>query len=184
MTFVPGKTAVLTIYENDQEREKVTLSNLEKKEHMHAMMAGKGFTKKSEEAIELAKRKIEDNVAEKLKEGVAKEIHNKKLRESNRKKEISGWGPLRTEGIKRREQDTPVDEVLSSGGVTGKGKKEVSSENFNGDDWNYYLLPSNRWTLFLVAPFLLVFAWYTMCFGRQSCRRLGRTFRITADRSS
>ena len=60
-----GKKAVLTIYDGDEEKEKVTLSDYKEKEEMHAMMVEKGFAKKTNEEIEQVKAEIKER---KLKE--------------------------------------------------------------------------------------------------------------------
>eukprot|EP01082_Thalassiosira_pseudonana_P006967 g14926.t1 g14926 contig21:173539-174825(-) len=68
--YVPGKQAVLTIYEGEGEevegwveKEKIVLSELETKEEMHALMVDKGFELRSEE--EIAERKAEKEKEEK-----------------------------------------------------------------------------------------------------------------------
>jgi len=63
--YVGGKKAVLTIYDGDEEKEKVTLSDYKEKEEMHAMMVEKGFAKKTNEEIEQVKAEIKER---KLKE--------------------------------------------------------------------------------------------------------------------
>lgn len=52
--YIKGRKAILTIYDDEQELEKVTLSDYKTREEMHKMMVGKGFAKKSENtAVEL-----------------------------------------------------------------------------------------------------------------------------------
>lgn len=65
MKYVGGKKAVLTIYDGDEEKEKVTLSDYKEKEDMHAMMVEKGFVKKTDEEIEQVKAETKER---KLKE--------------------------------------------------------------------------------------------------------------------
>ena len=43
VTYVHGKTAVLTIYDNGKEVEKIVMHELKNKDAMHAMMRDKGF---------------------------------------------------------------------------------------------------------------------------------------------
>lgn len=50
--FVPGRKAVLTIYDDGVEREKITLSNYKTKPDMHKLMVEKGFERMSEEEIQ------------------------------------------------------------------------------------------------------------------------------------
>lgn len=49
--FKHGMDAVLTIFEDGAEREKVVLSDITTKEEMHRLMIEKGFRRKSEEEI-------------------------------------------------------------------------------------------------------------------------------------
>lgn len=52
----PGKEAVLTIYEDGTEKEKVHLYSLQTKEEMHALFREKGFQKKSSAVLMEEKR--------------------------------------------------------------------------------------------------------------------------------
>ena len=77
-----GKKAVLTIYDGEEEKEKVTLSEYKEKDEMHAMMIEKGFTKKSDEEIEQVKRDFEAKNAE---EAARRELKRERKREERRK---------------------------------------------------------------------------------------------------
>jgi hypothetical protein len=49
--FRHGMDAVLTVFENGAERERVVLSDLPSKEEMHELLIEKGFERKSEEEV-------------------------------------------------------------------------------------------------------------------------------------
>lgn len=49
--YIPGRQAVLTIYENGVERETVTLSDIPTKVEMHQLMLDKGFIMKDEKVL-------------------------------------------------------------------------------------------------------------------------------------
>jgi len=83
--YVGGKKAVLTIFDGDEEKEKVTLSEYKEKDEMHAMMIEKGFVKKSDEEIELVKIEIEKRKAEEVAERERKREERRKLQEQRRK---------------------------------------------------------------------------------------------------
>lgn len=83
--YVGGRKAVLTIYDGDEEKEKVTLSDYKEKDEMHAMMIEKGFTKKSDEEIEQVKLDIEKRKAEEAAERERKREERRKLQEQRRK---------------------------------------------------------------------------------------------------
>lgn len=59
VTYIHGRQAVMTVFDDGEETEKITLSEVKTKPEMHAMMVEKGFGKKSEEEIEEVKRKLE-----------------------------------------------------------------------------------------------------------------------------
>jgi acyl-CoA reductase-like NAD-dependent aldehyde dehydrogenase len=56
--YIHGRRAVLTIYEDEEEVEKITLSDYATKEEMHALFVEKGFTLKTPEEIEKVKESI------------------------------------------------------------------------------------------------------------------------------
>ncbi|KAL9185672.1 hypothetical protein ACHAXT_003449 [Thalassiosira profunda] len=82
VTFVPGKRAVMTLFEGRSaearedwvELEKIILSDYKTKEEMHELMVEKGFTLKSEEEIAALK-------LQKQKEAVEEEERKTKRRE-------------------------------------------------------------------------------------------------------
>jgi len=49
--FIPGRKAVMTIYQDGVETEKVTLSDYNDEEKLHELFLGKGFEKFSEEEL-------------------------------------------------------------------------------------------------------------------------------------
>ena len=57
--FIPGRKAILTILDDGKETEKIVLSDYNDREKMHALLAEKGFKKKSSEEL----RKLEEEVA-------------------------------------------------------------------------------------------------------------------------
>ena len=46
--FIPGKKAILTVYKDGVEQEKITLSDYNDKEKLHALFMEKGFEKYSQ----------------------------------------------------------------------------------------------------------------------------------------
>jgi hypothetical protein len=57
--YISGRKAVLTIFHDGEEQEKIELSTLKMREDMHAMFLEKGFVKKSEEEIERVRQERE-----------------------------------------------------------------------------------------------------------------------------
>lgn len=57
--FIPGRKAILTILDDGKEAEKIVLSDYNDREKMHALLAEKGFKKKSSEEL----GKLEEEVA-------------------------------------------------------------------------------------------------------------------------
>ena len=66
--FIPGRKAVMTIYQDGKEKEKITLSDYNDKEKLHVLFIEKGFEKYNEEdlaEIRRMKQEVEDaNVKE------------------------------------------------------------------------------------------------------------------------
>ena len=61
--FIPGRKAVMTIYQDGVENEKITLSDYNDKEKLHALFIEKGFEKYDEEElaeIRRMKQEVED----------------------------------------------------------------------------------------------------------------------------
>lgn len=49
VTYVSGKKAILTIFDDDQEIDRIALSEYKTREELHEMMVKKGFKKKNQE---------------------------------------------------------------------------------------------------------------------------------------
>jgi len=98
--YVPGRSATLTIYENEIEKERILLSSYKKKKDMHALMVEKGFERKSEEEI---KRDEEKRMLE------------KKEQEKNQRKEQQHL---------RGNIKVPSTLKMVSGGGGGRGRWE------------------------------------------------------------
>ena len=85
VTYVHGKTAVLTIYEDGKEREKIIMHTLKDRPAMHALMKEKGFKLKSEREVAkiYSERRAEEERFEKLKaqkrEQVNKDIEQRRM---------------------------------------------------------------------------------------------------------
>ncbi|KAK1745914.1 hypothetical protein QTG54_003838 [Skeletonema marinoi] len=61
--FIPGRKAVMTIYQDGAETEKITLSDYNDKDKLHALFIEKGFEKYNEEElaeIRRMKQEVED----------------------------------------------------------------------------------------------------------------------------
>lgn len=50
--YIHGRTAIMTIYEDGKEKEKITMHELKDRKAMHAHMLEKGFKRKSQEEME------------------------------------------------------------------------------------------------------------------------------------
>jgi len=61
VNYVQGRKAVLTIFEDEEVVESITLSEYSNREEMHNLMAEKGFTKKVEEENGIPDVEIEDS---------------------------------------------------------------------------------------------------------------------------
>lgn len=62
--YIPGRKAILTIFHDGEEHEKIELSGLKQREEMHAMFLEKGFVKKSDEELEAIRLQLEREVQE------------------------------------------------------------------------------------------------------------------------
>lgn len=58
VTFIHGRKAILTIFDDGKETEKITLSDYNSREAMHQLLEEKGFEKKPEEEIRKMKEKL------------------------------------------------------------------------------------------------------------------------------
>mmetsp|Transcript_12292 Transcript_12292/g.26713 ORF Transcript_12292/g.26713 Transcript_12292/m.26713 type:complete len:126 (-) Transcript_12292:2339-2716(-) len=63
VNFISGRKAVLTIFKDGQEQEKITLSDYNDKEKLHQLFAQKGFAKYT--AQEMVERRKMEEVKEK-----------------------------------------------------------------------------------------------------------------------
>ena len=64
--FIPGRKAILTILDDGKETEKIVLSDYNDREKMHALLAEKGFKRKSSEELrklEAARRQVAEGQA-------------------------------------------------------------------------------------------------------------------------
>ncbi|KAL7536892.1 hypothetical protein ACHAXR_007462, partial [Thalassiosira sp. AJA248-18] len=64
VNFISGRKAVLTIFKDGKEQEKVTLSDYNDKGKLHELFAQKGFQKYSKEEM-VERRKMKENEPEK-----------------------------------------------------------------------------------------------------------------------
>lgn len=99
--YVHGKTAVLTIYKNGVEQERVQLHQLDNKPKLHQLFQDKGFVRKANYQQELEERRVkaqqELQAASKVKENFLKR--------------------RRQERRERREQEKHEREVLGKSGT-------------------------------------------------------------------
>lgn len=110
VTYIHGRQAVMTVYDDGTEKEKITLSDLKTKNEMHAMMSEKGFVKKSEEEIAEHNRKLEQ-------ERAAEEERVRKLKEERRMQA--------EERRKRREEELEAKRKMEE---EAKEKEKAESE--------------------------------------------------------
>ena len=83
VTFVAGRTAVMTIYQDGVEQEQITLHTLETRADMHQMMKQKGFVLKvaaPEMAMVEEMRKLEDVTMDQRQEQLLKRRDQTKTR--------------------------------------------------------------------------------------------------------
>ena len=116
--YVGGKKAVLTIYDGDEEKEKVTLSDYKEKVDMHAMMVEKGFVKKTEEEIEQVKVEIKERKSKEEEERKRKREERLKQQEQKR---------LEKEAAAAKEKEE--EEEAAAADDEGGGDKEKSSSD-------------------------------------------------------
>lgn len=96
MNFISGRKAVLTIFNDGKELEKITLSDYNDKEKLHQLFAEKGFTKYSgEELTERRKMKeikekqdAAENAAANAAAGVGNSQPSPKLRKREMKEKL------------------------------------------------------------------------------------------------
>ena len=62
--YIHGRKAVLTIFHDGEEHEKIELSGLHTRQEMHAMFLEKGFVKKSDEEIEAIRKQRQGEIQE------------------------------------------------------------------------------------------------------------------------
>jgi len=117
--YVGGKKAVLTIFDGDEEKEKVTLSEYKEKDEMHAMMIEKGFVKKSDEEIELVKIEIEKRKAEEVAERERKREERRKLQE-RRRKEKEEAAKKEAEEMAAADTEEATDAASEASSATGE----------------------------------------------------------------
>jgi len=88
VTFIQGRKAVLTIFEDDKEKEKIILSDYKTKDDMHKLFVDKGFERKTEEEI----RKLKEAKPAEESQPVGKNLRKpfKRVEEKLRKSLIEG----------------------------------------------------------------------------------------------
>lgn len=141
VTYIPGRKAVMTIYEGNsgdiyedmEEKEKIVLSDYKTKEEMHALMVEKGFQLKPAEEIEammLQKQKENEEEAQRKAERkdatrIKREEAQKKRADAQKQKEE---GDLADREMKKKEDVRgKVKEAFDQ--VGKKKKEEVEAMN-------------------------------------------------------
>jgi len=110
VTFIQHRQAIMTVFEDGEEKEKITLSDVKTKPEMHAMMLEKGFEKKSEEEIEdLKKQKEEEKVKEEEERRRAREERQKKAEERRKQRELDAARRKAEEEEKKEEPGAKAD---------------------------------------------------------------------------
>jgi hypothetical protein len=108
--YIPGRTATLTVFHDQEKVEKVQLSSLKTQQDMHDMMKEKGFTLMSPE--EISKLKAEREEAERTRKEEQKLKRDRKKKERRKQNErplgqtsnADGDDPERTEQLKKRQE--------------------------------------------------------------------------------
>jgi hypothetical protein len=97
VVFIPGRNAVLTIFEDGQEQEKVMLSAIKTKDEMHKLMSDKGFERKTKEEIDAKmadKEKDRDQTLEDAKKKMRERYTNLKQNQKKNKERLSPPAPM------------------------------------------------------------------------------------------
>mmetsp|Transcript_3139 Transcript_3139/g.4827 ORF Transcript_3139/g.4827 Transcript_3139/m.4827 type:complete len:163 (-) Transcript_3139:243-731(-) len=133
VTFVPGRKAVMTIYESDDgdeeasggggeeswvEREQIVLSDYKTKEEMHALMVEKGFQLKSPEEIEAIQNHYKD------------EAEAKRIKAEERREEIR----IQKDEMKRQREEERMREEEEAAAVDEGGDDSSSSDDSEDDE--------------------------------------------------
>jgi hypothetical protein len=112
--YIPGRTAILTVFHDQEQVEKVQLSSLKSQQDMHDMMKEKGFTLKSPE--EIAKLKVELEEAERTRKEEQQLKRDRRLKERREEKERLGQtsnadatDAKRMEQLKKRQEKLEND---------------------------------------------------------------------------
>ena len=133
--FIPGRKAVMTIYNDGVEKEKVTLSDYNDKEKLHELFVEKGFEKYSEEEIAEQRRMKQEEA-----EAVANE-RQKRLRGNINQltKPITG-GKISTKMLK----DLTIDEKLSTAQQKAELKERIKGLKQERDNYMMVGMPDDR----------------------------------------
>eukprot|EP00578_Thalassiosira_sp_NH16_P011678 CAMPEP_0181124710 /NCGR_PEP_ID=MMETSP1071-20121207/26635_1 /TAXON_ID=35127 /ORGANISM="Thalassiosira sp., Strain NH16" /LENGTH=196 /DNA_ID=CAMNT_0023210051 /DNA_START=152 /DNA_END=743 /DNA_ORIENTATION=+ len=127
VSFVPGKKAIMTIYEGEsmsavgvdgmEEKEKIVLSDYKTKEEMHALMIEKGFQLKSEEELEAMKIRKQKEAAEEAE------------RKAKRKEEMRIKREMKQAQKKLEEEEKEkAREEMEGKGEEGEGVADIEKE--------------------------------------------------------
>jgi hypothetical protein len=87
--FIPGKKAILTVYKDGVEQEKITLSDYNDKEKLHALFMEKGFEKYiqtnevEDDNVKERQKRLRGNINQLTKPMTGGHISNKMLRHLN-----------------------------------------------------------------------------------------------------
>jgi hypothetical protein len=106
VTYVPGRTAIMTIYDDGREVEKITMHEIKDRPALHALMVEKGFRKKSEAEIAAQKERDDKKVPGYIKSH--RERQRKELEEKQQRQEkVTGDGStqVRLEERQRRNKE-------------------------------------------------------------------------------
>lgn len=83
VTFISGRTAVMTVFQDGKELEQIVMSKISTKQKMHKLMVDKGFKKKSPEVI-------------------AKQDKIRKERQEKEEKKRQGFLAIRAKNLEKR----------------------------------------------------------------------------------
>jgi len=120
VVFIPGRNAVLTIFEDGQEQEKVVLSAIKTKDEMHKLMLDKGFERKTKEEIDAKmadKEKDHDRTLEDARKKMKERYTNLKQNQRKNKERLSPPAPMKED----------VERMLFDG--QANNKKTVANES-------------------------------------------------------
>ena len=139
--FIPGRKAILTILDDGKETEKIVLSDYNDREKMHALLAEKGFKKKSSEELGKLEEEVAAAAAKKGAPAIPKDrktsVTIKRVAKTGaaaRTATASEVGAVQREATEAEEKDGDGEGDDDSGGDDDQDNDDDSGSDSEGDD--------------------------------------------------